>query len=82
MWLPQDLDVVVRELPIRTDEHQAVDLGLSDQHPIEWIPMMWRQLGQLKGMAVLDGQRLDPGRNDGFFEKRADRSLDLEPAGG
>jgi catechol 2,3-dioxygenase-like lactoylglutathione lyase family enzyme len=53
---PEDLDVIVGELAVRADECQPLNLGLGDEHVIEWIAMVPRKPPGLELMAVLDGQ--------------------------
>jgi hypothetical protein len=40
----ESLDLVRRELRVGRDEDQPLDLGLGDQHPIERISMVRRQV--------------------------------------
>ncbi len=53
---PQDLDVVGRELTIRGQQRQLLDLSLGHQQPVERIAMMMRKPGHSKRMDVVDRQ--------------------------
>ena len=64
-WTPrpasgeEDLHVVCLQLPIGRHQTQVLCLRLRDEHPVEGIPMMCRQLGHPQGMRMFYGQRLE-----------------------
>lgn len=54
--LPEDLDFVGCELWIRGQDRNVLELSLDDEHSVERIPMMQRQVGQVRTVVVADGQ--------------------------
>jgi hypothetical protein len=57
---PNDFNVVLLELAIGRQDQHVFSLRLCDQHAVERVGVMMRQLCDAKGMAELDCDRIHP----------------------
>jgi hypothetical protein len=69
-------DVVGGETAIARDNRQALELGLGDQHPVEGVPVVERQVACGEGVFEADLQR----RELLFFELCAKVVRRLQPS--
>jgi hypothetical protein len=54
---PQQLGWVFPERPIRGENHQILDQGLRDEHPVKWVRMVRSKIVNLRRVTVIDRER-------------------------
>ena len=61
-------DVVGSEHRVSRDDGQSLVLGLRVEHPIEGVPVVWREPPGSEPVGEGDGQRLEAAAGDNRFQ--------------